>query len=132
MHWHFDGVVRSIPDHFRHAGAFAPKEEDVVAVKGKIDVPYLRPCREQDEARARNESVAPGKERFEALVTFKVDVIEIIKSGSSEALVAEIEAGRQNDVDGDVEAGAEAEDGACILRNIGLVKGDSHSLGIVT
>ena len=54
------------------------------------------------------------------------DLVEVIHPGAAEGAVGDREAGRLDDVRLDPEAGAEPENRAGILRNVGLEKGDPH------
>ncbi|MDE2164934.1 MAG: hypothetical protein KGJ66_01175 [Alphaproteobacteria bacterium] len=54
------------------------------------------------------------------------DAVEIIHRRAFQVTVVEQEAARFDDIDGDPEARAEAQDGARVLRNVGLVEGQPH------
>ena len=56
----------------------------------------------------------------------QVDLVQIVHSGAPNTLVSEHETGWLDQVDGHVEARSQAEYGARILGNVGLVKSDTH------
>ena len=51
---------------------------------------------------------------------------QIIETGAAQPLVVDDEAAGLDDIHGDAEAGAEAENRTAVLRNIGLVEGKTH------
>src|SRR3954468_8910451 len=55
------------------------------------------------------------------------DLVEIVHSRPAEMPVRHRKPRRLNDMGGDVQAGAEAQDGARVLGDIGLIKGEVHS-----
>ena len=55
-----------------------------------------------------------------------VDLIEIIHARAAEILVGDRESGRLDDMRGYAQAGAEAQYGARVLRDVGLVKCQMH------
>ncbi len=54
------------------------------------------------------------------------DARQIVHSGAPQPAVVEQESGRLDQVDGDAEARGEAQHGARILRDVGLVEGEAH------
>jgi hypothetical protein len=60
------------------------------------------------------------------------DVAEIIHGGAFQAPVVEHETAWLDDIDGDVEAGAETQNRTRILRNIGFVEGQPHGRTLET
>ena len=53
-------------------------------------------------------------------------LVEIVHAGAAEGAVGDREAGRLDDMGRDAEAGAEPQNRAGILRDVGLVKGEVH------
>ena len=59
----------------------------------------------------------------------EVNLAQIVHGGAAQPAVAEDEAARLYDIDSDAQAGRRTHHGAGILRDIGLVEGEAHSVG---
>ncbi len=82
--------------------------------------------RQQHEPRVRRQRRAERRPRFVARDMGKREVIE---PGAAQPAVGEDEAAGLDDVDSDAKTGAEADQSAGILRDIGLEEGKAHGDG---
>src|SRR5208282_3353940 len=55
------------------------------------------------------------------------DGVEVVHPGAAEGAVGDGETGRLDDIGLDAEAGAEAQNRSGVLRNVGLIEGDTHA-----
>ena len=68
----------------------------------------------------------PGLECREARVPLDRHLVEIVHPGAAEGAVGDREAGRLDDMGGHAEAGRQAQDGAGVLGDVGLIERDPH------
>src|SRR6185503_14216193 len=105
----------------RDAGAFAAKEQRVLGCEGEAVIGHIALRRQQDEAALGNRA-----ERLPRAVPCELDLIQIIHAGALQMAVVPDEAERLDEIGGDPQAGAEAQNRAGVLRNIGLIKREPH------
>ena len=106
-----------------HAGALAAEQQRVVRREGEVGDSGIAPCvvSRTRRPRRRAREMRPRKRGASSAAP-----VEIIHAGALQAAVVEHEAAGLDDVDGDAEAGAEAQQRAGVLRNVGLVEGKTH------
>ena len=54
------------------------------------------------------------------------DLVEVVEARAAQVPVGDVEARRLDDLDGGPEAGGQAQEGAGVLRNVGLVEGEAE------
>lgn len=108
----------------RHAGRFAAEKKYIPIRIGKIRVGGRSRRREQKQAAAP--ARPPLLEAVEVHVPGKRRHFEVVHAGAPEVAVGEVEAGGLDDVDGDAEAGGQAQDGAGVAGDVGLVERDAE------
>jgi hypothetical protein len=111
-------------DSFRHARTLAPEQQDVRRLIAKIKIGRGALGGEQQEA--VSPFLAPLFEFRPGIVTHQGNLIEIIHPGPAEVAVGHRESRRLDDMGGHVQAGAEAQDRAGVLGNVGLKQRDLH------
>ena len=100
---------------------------DVARLVAVVEIGGRRAGREQHEAPAL--VCAPLREGVPGGVPLELHCIEIVHSGAAEGAIAGREPRRFDQVGFDGQAGRQSEDGAGILRDIGLEKGYRHGGG---
>ena len=78
--------------------------------------------RTRRDARSDPRRVEIGK----ALVPRDLDVGQIVEAGPPQGAVGHVEPRRSDHVHGDAQAGGQAQNGAGVLRDIGLVERQAH------
>ena len=112
-------------DLLRHAGRFAPEKNDVARAESEAGIGHRRFRRREHEAKA-----ALGAKRLEGApgrVARHVERVEVVESGAAEVAVGDVEPRRLDDVDRDAEARRQAQHGAGVLRDVGLVESKAHA-----
>jgi hypothetical protein len=84
----------------------------------------FRLCRQEDEPAFKHAAAAEGVERGMA---DDLGLIEVVEPGPAKSGIAEEEATRLNDIDRNIEAGRQPDERGCVLRDVGLEQGDTHS-----
>ena len=108
----------------RHPGAFAAEQEDIVFAVSKI---RIAPCRfRRGENQPTSAFPSPCLEALPIDVSSQGDGGKIIHAGALQIAVGYVEAGRLDNVDAEAEAGGQAQDGAGVAGNVGLVEGDTQ------
>ena len=72
--------------------------------------------------------LAPVRERLPARVTHDRHLVEVVHAGAAEGAVGGRKAGRLDNVRLDAEAGAEPQNRAGVLGDVGLVERDPHGV----
>ena len=106
----------------RHAGAFAAEQQGVVgrkATSGKRWAPDVVSSTSRPGVRSR------WKAAQEACRTMRGQVV-VVHGGAADALVVDRKAAGLDDVERRAQAGGQADEGAEILRDIGLEQGKAH------
>ena len=110
-----------------NAGGLAAEQENVVRLKAVIEIGQCRLGREQYEATVS--AAPPSLEFAPRRMPHDVDGIEIVHPGAAEGPVGGRKAGRFDNVRRNPKAGAQAQNGSGILRNIGLIEGNAKGHG---
>lgn len=116
--------VGPLVDMVRHAGRFTAEEKYVPIRISEVSVGQGGAGREQDKPPSLREP--PLLEAVEVDMAGKRRHFEIVHAGAPQVAVGEVEAGGFDDVDADAEAGGEAQDGAGVAGDVGLVEGDAE------
>jgi len=111
----------------RHPRRFAAEQEDVARLVAVVEVGGARLGREQHETQAFG--LAPLGEGLPGGVSRELHRVEIVHSGAAEGAVAGRKPRRLDQMGLDAQAGRQPKDGAGVLGNIGLEKGDRHGGG---
>ena len=108
---------------FGHAGALAAHEGQVVGVEGEIGVGEggLGGRQHQPAAGFR----LPCHKSVPGQVADEADLLQIVHARPSERAVGQVEPGRLDHMDVHPQAGAQSEQRAGVLRNVGLVEHES-------
>src|SRR5690606_20146405 len=109
-------------DMLRSAFALAAEQQDVVFGKPEGRVGDRRPGGQQDQPARR----AFGGKAVPAFMTMDFGVLQIVQGAAPDRLNGKGEAAGLDDVDRDVQAGTETQDGAQVGRYVGLEQGDPH------
>ena len=127
--WHRDrdAMIRRRVDMLRDAGGFAAEQEDVLLDEIEAGVRLFRLGGEKDQPALVRPP--PVLETIEVDVTGEGRHFEIVHSGTAQRPVRHVEACRLDDVDGDAETGAEAQDRSGIAGNVRLIEGDAQISG---
>lgn len=112
--------VGSIVHMVWHPGGFAPEEQDVVRREVKVGVGCRRLRAEKHQPAAL--PGPPRRETFPGNVTGQGGHLQIVHPRTFERSVGHVEAGRLDDVDGEVQACGHAQDGAGIAGNVWLIE----------
>jgi hypothetical protein len=112
-------------DLLRHAGRFAPEKNDVARAESEAGIGRRGfRCREHEAKPAlgaKRLEGAPGR------VARDVEMLKVVEPGAAEVAVGDVEAGRLDDVDLNAKAGRQAQHGAGVLRDVGLVESKAHA-----
>ena len=106
-----------------HAIGLAADHQRVVVGEAKIDIVDAGARRQQDQPAAPSRLVDVGLPRP---VAHQVRMLEIVHPGAPQMFVGHHEAGRLDEIDRDPETGGEAQYGAGILRNVGLIQSETN------
>ena len=118
--------LRRLVDLIRHAGGFAAEQENVPGRESKVGVGGRGLGGEQNKAARMR--LSPLLEGVPVGMTGHSSHFEVIHAGPFQRTVGEREAGRFDDIDGEVEAGGEAQDRPGIAGNIRLVERDAETI----
>ena len=111
----------------RHPRRFAAEHQDVARLVAVVEIGGARGGGEQQEAQAFG--LAPLGEGLPGGVSRELHRVEIVHSGAAEGAVAGRKPRRLDQMGLDAQAGRQPKDGAGVLGNIGLEKGDRHGGG---
>jgi hypothetical protein len=109
---------------FRDAGGFAPAQQHVAFAVGQIDMRARSLGGEQHDPAAF--LLPPVLERVERNMIHDAHVVEIVEPGTAKRFFGRGEGGGTDDMDRNAETGAEPENRAGVLRDVGLIEGDDH------
>jgi len=124
FHWNQKARVGVVVDMVRYAGRFAAEEQYVAVSVREVRVGNRGLCRKQHKPAVFAE--APLLKAIEVNMAGEGRHFEIVHAGAPEVAVGDVEAGGLDDVDGDSQAGGEAQDGAGVAGDVGLVERDSN------
>lgn len=119
-----DAMIGSGVNRLRHTGGFAPKQQHVVGLIGKVEVRHLGPGGEKDQPPGL--ALAPRFEGTEVDMPGQGGQFEIVHTSALEIAVREVESGWLDDVDAEPEARRHAQDRAGVAGNIRLVERDTY------
>ncbi len=119
------GIGRGV-DLRRDARRFAPEQEDVIRSESEVEIGQGRRGGEQHDTAALR--LPPRLEIQPRGVPSDCHGIEIVHSGTAEGAIGGREPGRLDYMRLDAEAGAQPQNGAGVLRNIGLIKRYAHGM----
>ena len=125
-HWDRDAGIGCLVHKIGDAGAFAAEQQRVGRCERKALQRHRAARRQQDEAGAGG---ARREKRRPRIVAAYCRPRGIIERRALQPAVVEDKTGRLDQVDGDGETGAEAEQRAGILRDVGLEQGEAQMIG---
>ena len=112
-----------------HARAFRSHQQDIVTAKCHVGQPFRRVAAHQQQTAAGGPSFRV--ERLEIGVAHDLRRCAIIHCRALQSGIGKGESGRHDDVDGHGKTGGEAQDGADIAGDFGLVESDTHGCRIM-
>ncbi len=111
----------------RHPGALAAQDKTVAGAEGAIVIASLRPGSWSDKQAAAGRAAAEG--RPVQCAGDQPAMVAIIHAGPAHAAVVQNEPAGFDDMHRHPEAGGEAQDGAGVLGNVGLVQDQAIGAG---